>query len=458
MIKFRTIRYVILVVTTVMLLTAPVTTLASTSDDQHADINHTVYFDESASTGCAPSTGTAPTVPGSQTGVWNSGLQPVNAAGQYPVEEYIIETLKDIAAKEGGTAANYVTKEHVIGMMAFGWGEGGNLTNDDIWNLWNNGISDPDLLAGGHSGSGVQSFKSFDTGIEANARRLTEPGYSRLITVLQNPNSTAEQFAYALSYYQKYPNNVLWATASNNEPGYYNGEISDINQARNHYDDEASTALGPPGHTQNIKLAVKLQFGGTTSGSPSGGGTGGTGGTGDGECAPTTGDGSTSSIVQTALSLAWPTNTGHTDPNSETDAYKTAFATYDKSFNNADPYTDCGAFVSTVMQMSGADTSYPKLGTAVMLPYVESAKKADGSPKYKITYNPTSTSQLNPGDILIFNSGSEGHTMIYAGPILGGAFDRIDASHFDHTPQVGNNGGVLWMFQQPNIIAAELIP
>ena len=444
--KFQRFAYVVTVMT---LLTAPTASLASTSDDQHADVNHTVYFDENASTGCSDATGTAPTVPGSQTGIWNSGLKPANAAGQYPVEQYIIETLKDIAAKEGGNATDYVTKEHVIGLLAFGWGEGGNLTNDDIWNLWNNGISDPDLLAGSHSGSGVQSFKSFDTGVEANARRLTEPGYSRLITVLKNPNSTAEQFAYALSYYQKYPNNVLWATASNNEPSYYNGEVSDITQARNHYDDEASTALGPPGHTQNIKLAVKLQFGGSTAGS---------GGTGGGECAPTTGDGSNSSIVQTALSLAWHTNTGHTDPNSETDAYKTAFGTYDKSFGNADPYTDCGAFVSTVMQLSGADTNYPKLGTAVMLPYLESAKKADGSPKYKIIHGPTSTSQLNPGDILVFNNGSEGHTMIYAGPILGGAFDRIDASHFDHTPQVGNNGGVLWMFQQPNIIAAELIP
>lgn len=158
----------------------------------------------------------------------------------------------------------------------------------------------------------------------------------------------------------------------------------------------------------------------------------------DSGCA--TSDGSAGgNIVQKALSLAWPDNNGHTGPDSATAAYKAAW-------DGASNMTDCGAFVATVMITSSVDVNYPKVGTVVQKDYVTHHPE-----KYQIIVNPTNSSQLQPGDILI----SVGHTLIYTGPNHG--YVIVDASLSDHTPMVNTAGSLTWMFQQDGIIVARVI-
>ena len=68
-------------------------------------------------------------------------------------------------------------------------------------------------------------------------------------------------------------------------------------------------------------------------------------------------------------------------------------------------YTDCGRFVGIVMRTSGADTSYPEVGTSTMLNYVKN------SGKYNIIDFTGDISVLQPGDILVRN----GHTALWIG-------------------------------------------
>ncbi|HSX48131.1 MAG TPA: hypothetical protein VLF41_01335 [Candidatus Nanoarchaeia archaeon] len=149
-------------------------------------------------------------------------------------------------------------------------------------------------------------------------------------------------------------------------------------------------------------------------------------------------------IVQTALNYAWPNHDGHNGPNSATPAYQAAWAKYDGQSD----MTDCGAFVATVMISSGVDPNYPKVGTGVQLPYLKSHPD-----KYIIIEHPTNTSQLQPGDILIYTDSGEGHTMIYIGPQTGG-YSAVDASLHGHTPQAQSNPAS--MFSQPGIILARI--
>ncbi|HEX6462244.1 MAG TPA: phage tail tip lysozyme [Candidatus Saccharimonadales bacterium] len=150
-------------------------------------------------------------------------------------------------------------------------------------------------------------------------------------------------------------------------------------------------------------------------------------------------------IIATALNYSWPDNKGHKGPNSAKPEYKAAW-------NGASNMTDCGAFVATVMVKSGVDPNYPPVGTAIQKKYL-----LDHPEKYKITHAPKNSSQLLPGDILIFNNGGPtGHTMFYVGPQPGG-YITADASLGDHTPQLGSPGNLTWMLSQPNVIAATVI-
>jgi len=145
------------------------------------------------------------------------------------------------------------------------------------------------------------------------------------------------------------------------------------------------------------------------------------------------------SIVKTAIGLAWPDN-NKSHASQPTDAYRAAW-------NKASNYTDCGAFVATVMVKSGADPNYPPVGTGIQKSYVESHPE-----KYqKVDFN-----NLQPGDILVENQGSIGHTMIFVGPQPGG-YVVADASLGDHTPQLNTSGDLTWMEKQPGVIAVRLI-
>ncbi|MBC7546985.1 hypothetical protein H7171_04550, partial [Candidatus Saccharibacteria bacterium] len=233
---------------------------AFTQNDINSIIGQTAFYDPNDTAQCGASDGSFGAVVASAGAatIWNSGLQP-----PYILEQFAIETIKDIAKKTNNDPAKVVTKDHVIALLAFMYGEGGDINNDDLFNPLNTGLNAPDLLASNNNASGLQSFKSFDAGVEATARTMTFPNQSRLAGVLMQTDSTAQQFMYALTYYMKYPGNKLWAEASVSNPAeYYQTRLNLVNQVTSRYSDIASTVLGTPAKEQieNIHDTSKLQL------------------------------------------------------------------------------------------------------------------------------------------------------------------------------------------------------
>jgi hypothetical protein len=154
------------------------------------------------------------------------------------------------------------------------------------------------------------------------------------------------------------------------------------------------------------------------------------------------------SIVKTAVGLAWPDPLGPNSPKAPhsfftpTPAYKAAMINPSAPDS---PQTDCGVFVATVMQKTGADAKYPDRSTGVQTSYVTSHPEL-----YTIIRNPTSTKQLRPGDILLV----DGHTSLWVGPQAGG-YTVAEASWHNHTPDMHSSGSATWMFNQSNPIIAR---
>lgn len=383
--------------------------------DLNSIVGQTPFYDPTSlgtpsQLACLPtttvSTGTdTPTTTGGapDNSVWSSNAQP-----PYYVEQFVVQVLEDIASKENVATSQAVTQEHVIALIAWAWEEGGDLTNSDLFNLWNTDYNAPGFLSTAPNAGGVQSYASFDYGVEAAARAMTLPQYSRLGAALTDPSTTAEQFMYILTYDQNYPNNTWWAQADTNDPAnnwsqttYYNGLISVLQSTRSNYASEASTEVGVADAAQvgaNVPTSELVYGGGSSNTIPTG-----QPGTGTDTCSTTTSS-STSTIVQTALSLAWPTPpedaTPPRDPDYPTTAYTQAVNQYNPSESGANS-EDCGVFVATVMHMSGADPNYPTVGTTAQAEYVLSHPNL-----YQVMYSVSSTSQLEPGDILIVNQGS----------------------------------------------------
>ncbi|HSX16756.1 MAG TPA: N-acetylmuramoyl-L-alanine amidase [Patescibacteria group bacterium] len=195
----------------------------------------------------------------SNAGSWNSGV-----TAPYILESMMIEALKDIAAKRGVEASKTVTQEHVIALVAFAIGEGGDINNNDIFNPLNTGINAPDLASTAHNASGLQSFKSFDAGVEALGRVMTGNNQRRLSDILIRPESSAEDFMKALTYYQNYPGNKLWAEASQppHQDSYYKERLDLVAQTRSNYNFYAALQIGLPEFEQKTKKTApeKLQF------------------------------------------------------------------------------------------------------------------------------------------------------------------------------------------------------
>lgn len=336
--------------------------------------------------------------------LYQSGLNP-----PYIMEQFAIHTLKAIAQKKGIPETDTVTHEHVVAVIAFMFGEGGDINNQDLFNPLNTGLNAPELLATDNAANGVQSFKSFDAGVEATARTMLGSNQSRLAGTLSKPESTAKQFMYALSYYDKYPGNAFWAAASQppNQDDYYHQRLSLVNQVRGSYKDIASIVIGTSAKEQieNIHQPNLLQF-------QDGGGAAGDDPIDASGCegAQTNGP-AKDNIVQTAVNFSWP---NHDHPDTAKPTYAAAINKYNPgaSCNGA----DCGVFVATVMRASEADPDYPLAGTGQQESYVRS------SDKYQVV--DPATNDMQPGDILIVNSGSgegvSGHTYIFVGNQTGG--------------------------------------
>ena len=152
------------------------------------------------------------------------------------------------------------------------------------------------------------------------------------------------------------------------------------------------------------------------------------------------------SIVETAKRLAWEDGR-HVDSDGAKPEYKQARQQYNPEAGG--DYTDCGKYVATVMRMSGADPNYPPAGTAVQRPYVLS------HPEKFYTKESPGMSDLQPGDILIYNNG-QGHTLIYTGD-LGNGFVGAQASQFDYSPTYIKQGTVEWMLGNSGVVLARTV-
>jgi len=184
------------------------------------------------------------------------------------------------------------------------------------------------------------------------------------------------------------------------------------------------------GIVDGIKAIVPTK-GGTATSDACGGGAGG---------------GGVDSIVSKAIQLAWPEpfaqrtkdetyRDSATTPRNE---YVDAMRQFNKAALSLNNGADCGAFVATVMRASGADPKYPPSYTPAQAEYVTSHPEL-----YDIKYPVENTSDLQPGDVLIVNSGSyvgsdgkyhtgggggaSGHTIIYLGNQASG-YDEASAS------------------------------
>ncbi|MGB4967575.1 MAG: hypothetical protein WBO35_05225 [Candidatus Saccharimonadales bacterium] len=387
---------------------------------------------------------------GATTGMWSSGLQP-----PYILEQFAIETLKNVAKKKGVSPSDTVTEEHVIALVAFMWGEGGDIANGSIFNPLNSGINAPELLASGHEGAGRQSFKSFDAGVEGTTRTMVGSYQSRLAATLSIKTTTAEQFMEALTYYKRYPGNHFWAALSdpdyNGSDGipalgphapeiYYQGRLKLINQVRARYADMAGTVLGTPRHEATLKITAKEKLQYHPKGDTSSAGDATTTSALDSSaCASTSSaqtvnaSGTAKAIVDTAMQLAWPER--HQPLLEAKPEYLEALRkVHPQALAKGEPFeggADCSVFVTTVMRLSGADTKYEQAPTTGQQRYVESHPE-----KYEKVGTVMSDAKLQAGDILI----NSGHTWIFVGPQANGNV-RADASHGDRMPMRGTSAG-----------------
>ncbi len=179
--------------------------------------------------------------------VYHSGLN-----APYILEQWAIHVLKALAQKQGVDESNTVTKEHVVALLAFALGEGGDIMNQDLYNPLNTGINAPELIDGAHRGDGVQAFKSFDAGVEATARTMLGNYQNRLAKTLSKKDSSATDFMRALTYYNRYKGNFFWAEASKppNQDSYYNERKDLVKQVRSNYKNIASLVIGTAEHEQ----------------------------------------------------------------------------------------------------------------------------------------------------------------------------------------------------------------
>lgn len=165
---------------------------------------------------------------------------------------------------------------------------------------------------------------------------------------------------------------------------------------------------------------------------PTGGGAAPTGNSNSCKATTVTGSGSSSTIVQTALLLAWPNRGLHngTSKSLARQEYQEAMPKFnDYSNAGSTPWTDCGVFVATVMRMSGADPQYVGRGTSAQLSYVRTSGKFEA-------FIPKDTSQLKAGDVMVLN----GHTYIYTDDYEGDGkvhYTIAQASLGDHPPEAG---------------------
>lgn len=244
---------------------------AVTQNDLKSITNNTPFYDPLAgdcTTDTHVSSGGGST--GGATGssgaaAWNSGVQP-----PYYLESYVINILDDLAKVSGVPTSDTVTQEHVVAGVAWAYAEGGNIANTGAFNIWNTGLtSRPDLVVGGTNASGLQSFKSFDAGVEANTISITGSNESRIGKILTDPTSTAEDVMHTIAYFDETPGNVAWAWGNTpedpasvltfNHTTYITSLTDNLSETRSDYATRASVEIGP-GQEDTAHVTTPLQF------------------------------------------------------------------------------------------------------------------------------------------------------------------------------------------------------
>lgn len=179
-------------------------------------------------------------------GIYKSGLtQP------YILEQFMIGILKRMAQISGKPETDFVTQEHVLALVTFAIGEGGDIANSSVFNPMNGGmnpswIGQSGSVWGGSGSDGRRGYNSFETGVELYARQFFTGNQTRIGAVLSDPSSTAQNFMYTLTYYSTYKGNLMWATASlpPNDKKYYQSRLSLVEQVRKNYPAYAGIVIG----------------------------------------------------------------------------------------------------------------------------------------------------------------------------------------------------------------------
>ncbi len=250
-----------------------VSSASALSQAQH-DVFHTgtpgiPYFNIDEGDVCSGGnngTDTATTVNGVAGSTWTSGEQP-----PYYLENYVTNILKDVAKRLNVPEANAVTQEHVLALVAWTYAEGGNIANSGAYNIWNTGLlSRPDLVDGRTNASGVQSFMSFDAGVEANAISLTQSNQNRIGKIVTQPTSTAAQVMHTIAYYDETTGDKAWAWGpDSNSPSavlqfnhttYVNSLLNTLASTQKDYANRASVVLGPGEKNTHHVDPTKLVF------------------------------------------------------------------------------------------------------------------------------------------------------------------------------------------------------
>ncbi len=188
--------------------------------------------------GQQPESGSGPGYAGE---VWRSGEKP-----PYSIEMFSVQLLKALAAKMNVPESHVLTEEHVFAMVAWIYGEGGDIKNHDRWNPLNTSINKPQLIRGEHSPIGKQSYKSFDDGVTATVLNILDPYQTRIAHILADPHSTAEQVLEAIANYQDYPGNYEWAGIPS-QTYLYRLEIR-LDEILKYYPLKASLIFSPGDH------------------------------------------------------------------------------------------------------------------------------------------------------------------------------------------------------------------
>jgi len=257
----------LLLVLSFCLISVPASALSA--KDRHSLYTDSEYYwGDQVKTSTCGANGTldiATAVDSPANSTWNSGEQP-----PYYLEDYVINILKDTAQKLKVPESSAVTQEHVLALVAWAYAEGGNIANSGAFNIWNTGINRQDLLSTAHSASGLQSFKSFDAGVEGNAISLTQGYQSRIGKAVTQPNNTAKDVMHAIAYYDETAGNKAWAWGpSPNDPQavltfnhttYIGSLLSNLSSTEKNYTNRATVVLGPGEENDHHVDASKLVY------------------------------------------------------------------------------------------------------------------------------------------------------------------------------------------------------